>query len=158
MSFAANKKKWRVSGWAQPPLEVYNLNNMIPFFVMHPQINAFAYKIFKCLFETLSYIGTFVELAGLSVVQILFDKVRSLPSGYCIKILIIRSIILLRFDYLKMYASKHRFLQPREEYNVGMVQVAQDDPKRFRMELTFSRGADLSPLEVTSLQRSVSKN
>lgn len=26
-------------------------------------------------------------------------------------------------------------------------QVAQDDPKRFRIELTFSRGADLSPLE-----------
>ncbi|KAI9125520.1 hypothetical protein K1719_002938 [Acacia pycnantha] len=28
------------------------------------------------------------------------------------------------------------------------TEVALDDPKRFRMELTFSRGADLSPLEV----------
>uniref|UniRef100_A0A803LSV1 Inositol hexakisphosphate and diphosphoinositol-pentakisphosphate kinase n=1 Tax=Chenopodium quinoa TaxID=63459 RepID=A0A803LSV1_CHEQI len=27
------------------------------------------------------------------------------------------------------------------------IEVAQDDPKRFRIELTFSRGADLSPLE-----------
>jgi hypothetical protein len=28
------------------------------------------------------------------------------------------------------------------------LQVALEDPKRFRIELTFSRGADLSPLEV----------
>lgn len=28
------------------------------------------------------------------------------------------------------------------------LQMALDDPKRFRIELTFSRGADLSPLEV----------
>jgi hypothetical protein len=27
-------------------------------------------------------------------------------------------------------------------------QVALEDPKRYRIELTFSRGADLSPLEV----------
>lgn len=29
-----------------------------------------------------------------------------------------------------------------------VLQVALEDPKRFRIELTFSRGADLSPLEV----------
>ena len=28
------------------------------------------------------------------------------------------------------------------------LQVALEDPKRFRIEMTFSRGADLSPLEV----------
>lgn len=28
------------------------------------------------------------------------------------------------------------------------MQVALEDPKRFRLEMTFSRGADLSPLEV----------
>lgn len=28
------------------------------------------------------------------------------------------------------------------------LQVALEDPKRFRVEMTFSRGADLSPLEV----------
>lgn len=28
------------------------------------------------------------------------------------------------------------------------MQVALEDPKRFRVEITFSRGADLSPLEV----------
>lgn len=27
------------------------------------------------------------------------------------------------------------------------MQVSLEDPKRFRIELTFSRGADLSPLE-----------
>jgi len=31
-------------------------------------------------------------------------------------------------------------------------QVALEDPKRFRIELTFSRGADLSPLEVNDIQ------
>lgn len=31
------------------------------------------------------------------------------------------------------------------------MQVALEDPKRFRIEMTFSRGADLSPLEVTSI-------
>lgn len=32
---------------------------------------------------------------------------------------------------------------------IGMkLQVDIDDPKRFRIEMTFSRGADLSPLEV----------
>lgn len=29
-----------------------------------------------------------------------------------------------------------------------ILQLALEDPKRFRVELTFSRGADLSPLEV----------
>lgn len=29
------------------------------------------------------------------------------------------------------------------------MQMALEDPKRFRVEMTFSRGADLSPLEVT---------
>jgi hypothetical protein len=29
------------------------------------------------------------------------------------------------------------------------LQVALEDPKRFRIEMTFSRGADLSPLEVS---------
>lgn len=33
---------------------------------------------------------------------------------------------------------------------IGM-QVALEDPKRFRIEMTFSRGADLSPLEVIVL-------
>jgi len=28
------------------------------------------------------------------------------------------------------------------------MQVSLEDPKRFRIELTFSRGADLSPLRV----------
>lgn len=32
-----------------------------------------------------------------------------------------------------------------------VLQVALEDPKRFRIELTFSRGADLSPLEVMYL-------
>lgn len=31
-------------------------------------------------------------------------------------------------------------------------QVDLEDPKRFRIELTFSRGADLSPLEVNAIQ------
>jgi len=31
-------------------------------------------------------------------------------------------------------------------------QVDLEDPKRFRIELTFSRGADLSPLEVNDIQ------
>lgn len=30
------------------------------------------------------------------------------------------------------------------------MQVPLEDPKRFRLEMTFSRGADLSPLEVTN--------
>ena len=38
------------------------------------------------------------------------------------------------------------------EWNTSLVknwkQVALEDPKRFRVEMTFSRGADLSPLEV----------
>jgi len=32
------------------------------------------------------------------------------------------------------------------------MQVDLEDPKRFRIELTFSRGADLSPLEVNDIQ------
>lgn len=32
-----------------------------------------------------------------------------------------------------------------------MLQVALEDPKRFRIEMAFSRGADLSPLEVMQL-------
>jgi hypothetical protein len=32
--------------------------------------------------------------------------------------------------------------------NVANIQVPIDDPMRFRIEMTFSRGADLSPLEV----------
>lgn len=32
-------------------------------------------------------------------------------------------------------------------------QVALEDPKRFRIEMTFSRGADLSPLEVNSVEQ-----
>lgn len=32
--------------------------------------------------------------------------------------------------------------------DVANIQVPIDDPKRFRIEMTFSRGADLSPLEV----------
>lgn len=28
------------------------------------------------------------------------------------------------------------------------MQVPVEDPKKFRIEMTFSRGADLSPLEV----------
>lgn len=35
------------------------------------------------------------------------------------------------------------------EYIHSSLQVAAlEDPKRFRIEMTFSRGADLSPLEV----------
>lgn len=30
----------------------------------------------------------------------------------------------------------------------NVLQVALEDPKKFRVEMTFSRGADLSPLEV----------
>lgn len=33
----------------------------------------------------------------------------------------------------------------------GEMQVPLEDPKRFRLEMTFSRGADLSPLEVSYL-------
>lgn len=33
-------------------------------------------------------------------------------------------------------------------FYLNLMQVALEDPKRFRIELTFSRGADLSPLEV----------
>jgi len=32
------------------------------------------------------------------------------------------------------------------------LQVKLEDPKRFRIEMTFSRGADLSPLEVMHVQ------
>lgn len=31
------------------------------------------------------------------------------------------------------------------------LQVALEDPKKFRIELAFSRGADLSPLEVMTV-------
>lgn len=36
----------------------------------------------------------------------------------------------------------------------NLMQVALEDPKRFRIEMTFSRGADLSPLEVMQLRAS----
>lgn len=32
-------------------------------------------------------------------------------------------------------------------------QVALEDPKRYRIELSYSRGADLSPLEVNHMQQ-----
>lgn len=34
----------------------------------------------------------------------------------------------------------------------NLLQVALEDPKRFRIEMTFSRGADLPPLEVMQLR------
>ena len=37
-------------------------------------------------------------------------------------------------------------------------QVALEDPKRFRIELTFSRGADLSPLQVNDIYCSLISN
>lgn len=36
------------------------------------------------------------------------------------------------------------------------LQVNLEDPKRYRLEMTFSRGADLSPLEVIYFQQKVS--
>lgn len=63
-------------------------------------------------------------------------------------------IVLRLFENTEVRICSHRntvLLSFAKQHLVSM-QVALEDPKRFRVEMTFSRGADLSPLEVVKLQ------